>query len=97
MKVKSLLKPIAFAFLLVAALLAVAPFTAKAQIASTDAARYLAILPPVEYDHAYHGQLNLVQLSDELMAKLCPKTALPVTLGCAYPCSKRLCDLDRIR
>jgi len=70
--------------LLVAALLAVAPFTAKAQIASTDAARYLAILPLVEYDHKYYGTLNMNQISDELMAKLCPKTNFRTTLGCAY-------------
>jgi hypothetical protein len=84
MEMKSLLKPMAFAFLLVAALLAVAPFTAKAQIASTDAARYLAILPLVEYDHKYYGTLNMNQISDELMAKLCPKTNFRTTLGCAY-------------
>ena len=95
MEMKSLRKPIAFAFLLVAASLAVAPFTAKAQIASTDAARYLAILPPVEYDHAYHGQLNLVQLSDEGQAL--PEDSVTRHAGLRLSCSKRLCDHDRIR
>src|SRR5262245_65568816 len=42
------------------------------------------ILPPVEYDRPYKGVLLEIRGDKEKMGKLCPKTAFPITLGCAY-------------
>jgi hypothetical protein len=38
-----------------------------------------AALPPAEYDKPYQGSL-----SAEIMGKICPKTNMAVTLGCAF-------------
>jgi len=40
-------------------------------------------IPPPEYDHPYTAGPIIVTRGDEkLMSQLCPKTTLPVTLGC---------------
>ena len=55
--------------------------TADAQTALTP--KTLAVLPPLEYDHPYEGRLTVTGGDKDLMGQLCPKTAFPVTLGCA--------------
>jgi hypothetical protein len=54
--------------------------TAHGQMLMTT--RYLA-LPPAEYDYPYQGQLTLARADARTMSAVCPKTAFPVTLGCA--------------
>jgi len=50
----------------------------------SEANRFKAALPPIEYDRPYKGILLEVRGDKEAMARLCPKTSMPVTLGCAY-------------
>jgi hypothetical protein len=43
------------------------------------------ILPPVEYDRPYPGQLVVTRVATEReVVNLCPKTAFPQKLGCSY-------------
>jgi hypothetical protein len=41
------------------------------------------VLPPVEYDQYYQGQQVIIRGDKARMDGLCPKTPLPITLGCA--------------
>jgi hypothetical protein len=43
------------------------------------------VLPPVEYDRPFRGKLQEIRVPPETMRALCPKTSMPLTLGCAYP------------
>jgi hypothetical protein len=40
------------------------------------------VLPPIEYDQPYTGQLVILRGDKARMAGLCPKTPFPITLGC---------------
>lgn len=44
----------------------------------------VGVLPPVEYDVPFTGKLKVIRGDAFLMQRLCPKTALPITLGCSY-------------
>jgi hypothetical protein len=45
--------------------------------------RHIGVLPPVEYDKPYPGKLTITRGSQFVMQQGCPKTTLPITLGCA--------------
>jgi hypothetical protein len=45
-------------------------------------ARY-AVLPPVEFDKPYEGELQIFRVEAERIPYVCPKTSYPLTLGCA--------------
>ena len=45
----------------------------------------ILVLPPVEYDKAFTGKLQEIRVPPETMRTICPKTNMPLTLGCAYP------------
>jgi hypothetical protein len=40
-------------------------------------------LPPEEFDRPYQGLLTITRGDAAVMEKNCPKTAFPITLGCA--------------
>ena len=44
--------------------------------------------PAAGIDHPYAGTLIVTRADKDLMRQLCPKTALAVTLGCAFPSAK---------
>jgi hypothetical protein len=41
------------------------------------------VLPPIEYDQLYQGQQVILRGDKARMDGLCPKTIMPITLGCA--------------
>jgi hypothetical protein len=49
----------------------------------------LPLLPPVEYDRPYIGDLQVRQVPESEVAKMCPPTSLPNKLGCSYPAPER--------
>ena len=40
--------------------------------------------PPQQYDRPYEGKLIVTRGNEYDMTSLCPKTSLPITLGCAF-------------
>ena len=44
--------------------------------------------PAAGIDHPYAGTLIVTRADKDLMRQLCPKTALAVTLSCAFPSAK---------
>jgi hypothetical protein len=46
-------------------------------------ARRMGILPPIEYDKPYTGKLTITRGTKFIMDNACPKTTLPITLGCS--------------
>jgi hypothetical protein len=52
-------------------------------VAQTTSAVVGNVLPPIEYDQPYTGQLVILRGDKARMEGLCPKTPLPITLGCA--------------
>jgi hypothetical protein len=81
-------KPIASAFLL--ALLtgcaSAQSFVARSEAVKPSAMtpKNSAALPPLEYDKPYPGPLIVTRGDERLMRQLCPKTTMPITLGCKY-------------
>jgi hypothetical protein len=47
------------------------------------------IAPPLEYDRPYEGHLVVMRGDANVMKALCPKSAFPVTLGCARRYEKK--------
>jgi hypothetical protein len=45
-------------------------------------------LPPEKYDRPYEGQLTIARGDARTMQAVCPKTAFPITLGCAIRYTK---------
>jgi hypothetical protein len=43
----------------------------------------IGVLPPLEYDRVYEGELIVTVVGKESIAAMCPKTPFPVTLGCS--------------
>ncbi len=64
----------------VAAIMAIA--VAGSAHAQTMTPRNSAVLPPLEYDHPYQGELIVTVVGKEHMAVMCPKTSLMIALGC---------------
>ena len=64
------------------ALLAFVPTLAYGQAALTP--YNAAALPPAEYDRPYNGPLIVIRGDEKLMRQMCPRTKLPITLGCQY-------------
>ena len=60
------------------------PDCAQAQaIAEKTFPPNVTVLPPLEYDRPYRGQMFVIRGNAEQMAAACPKTINPITLGCA--------------
>ncbi len=45
-------------------------------------------MPPLEYDYPYSGTLTVIRADRGMLERLCPKTSLPLTLGCNYRYAK---------
>src|SRR5262245_51350031 len=41
------------------------------------------IIPPIELDYPHQGTLTIVRADRELLKVRCPKTSMPLTLGCS--------------
>jgi hypothetical protein len=65
---------------LLALALATIPGIAAAQNAVPSDNRFL---PPIEYDQPYQGHMVVIRGDKAQMVGLCPKTPMPITLGCA--------------
>jgi hypothetical protein len=63
-----------------AIILPIIPSSAHAQTALTP---QMLVMPPFEYDYPYQGTLTVRRADKDLMTETCPKTAFPITLGCA--------------
>jgi hypothetical protein len=51
-------------------------------------APFWKVIPPAEYDRPYTGQLTITRGDAKTMKEVCPKTAFPITLGCAHRYTK---------
>jgi hypothetical protein len=51
------------------------------------------VVPPLEYDYPYQGTLTITRGDKDVMMGLCPKTALPITLGCARRYGPSVCHI----
>jgi hypothetical protein len=72
-------------FLAASVALILLPLSASAQGTQWD----MAGLPPVEYDKSFAGIYHEIRGTAEFMARKCPKTPWPVTLGCAIHNTQR--------
>jgi hypothetical protein len=70
-------------FLVASVALILLPLSAAAQKPIVGTQWNAAGLPPVEYDKPFFGKYTEVRVGAAVMAKVCPKTPFPVTLGCA--------------
>jgi hypothetical protein len=66
-------------------LVAAPPPAIKPNVALPPAAKpNVGVLGPVEYDVPFPGKLKVIRGNKFLMTRLCPKTVMPITLGCSY-------------
>jgi hypothetical protein len=59
-------------------------FIATPASAQALLSRNATVLPPIEYDYPFDGELIIQRGDRAYMEAQCPRTPLPITLGCAF-------------